>query len=179
MGKESIFLVSMLRRSTKYGLVAAAFAIGIFFMTMLLGESPFLDPNQLVIDIVLFSIFVGFAAREYKSLEKGGYLHFWEGMSIGFLVYSIAILTFVLSLYVYFFIQPEALQDYESAALAYYEMKRETFEREFGKDMYQSALEDVRNVTVSQLIWGAALKKLFAAFLVTPVMSIILRKKPK
>ena len=169
----------MVKRALRYGLVLAVFLSGVFLLVVGLGGQPFLDPKQLLIDGVLFAIFIAFGIREFKSLDNGGYLHFWQGMSIGFMVYGIAIISFMVFLSVYFLVDEHFMSNYQEAARAYYEGKRALFEEEFGTDMYNKALDEVRNATPMALIGGAAIKKVFAAFLVTPVISLFLRKKPK
>ena len=169
----------MFKRALRYGLVLSAFLAGVFALIVGLGGQPFLDPKQLLIDGVLFAIFIAFAMREFKALDNDGYLHFWQGMTIGFMVYGISIVAFTAFLGLYFLLDENFMTSYQQAAMNYYESKRMLFEEEFGVEMYNKALEEVRNDTPGELIGGAAIKKVFAAFLVTPVISLFLRKKPK
>ncbi len=168
----------MIRISVKYGVVTSLFLMLVWALSIVFDGEPLLDPNQLIIDVVVFTIFIGFATKEFRSLSNPPVLHFWQGMTVGFVVYMVAVSLFVVVGYFYAILSENFLTNYQANALDYYSQKQELFVSEFGEEMYEKALDDVRNATISQLIWGAALKKVFAAFLVTPVISVILRKKP-
>lgn len=169
----------MIRRSLKYSLICGLFLIGTFVLSFSFSINPFLDQNTLFIDVVLFGLFVGFASWEYKNYENSKFLHFWEGMTIGFFVYGIAIGTFIIFLFLYFWLDDSLLENYKVLATEYYENHRVEYLEQIGSDTYEQALLSVENATVSQLVFGTSLKKIFAAFIVTPVVSIILRKKPE
>ncbi len=169
----------MIKRSWKYGLLCSIFLIGIFAFTVFIGTNPFINFGSFLVDIVLFAVFVGFASYEFKNYANGGYLHFWQGMSIGFFVYIIAILSFAALLALYFLVNADFMAFYEKTGLAYYEGRRELWVEEFGQEAYDQQVQGIQGRSLWGL-WGEALgKKVFAAVIPTPIMALILRKKPK
>ena len=109
----------MFKVAKKFGFACGGILIGIFMLSKSIGVVPFIDYNQFFLDIVFFAVFVGFASREFKRGFNGGYLHFWQGMTVGFFVYAIAIVIFLIFLIAYFLIDVNALQDYQQATRGY------------------------------------------------------------
>ncbi len=109
----------------------------------------------------------------------GGLFHFWQGMTIGFLVYTVATAVFSVLLLVYFEIITEALSSYKIAAIEFLNAKKELYLEEFGTDEFQSQIAAIEEISSFDLVLSATLKKLLAGFFITPVISIILRKQPK
>lgn len=86
----------IVRKSLIFGSIAGGVCF-LFFLVMY-----FLNPNPLALrrpDLGINIIFIGVAIWYYKR-ENGGYLHFYEGFSLGFLTNIIAaLLTGVLIFY--------------------------------------------------------------------------------
>ncbi|MEM9326701.1 MAG: DUF4199 domain-containing protein [Bacteroidota bacterium] len=169
----------MIQRAWKYGLFCALFLIGIFAFNYLRGTNPFLDRNLFLVDIVLFAVFVWFAAKEFKIYAYRGFLHFWQGMTIGFFVYTIAIFAYGVVLSIYLTADGEFLAFHQSSVLSYYESNRDLFVEKWSQEEFDKAIEVVNATTNWDLIRDAVIKKLFAAVIPTPIVALILRKKPK
>ena len=78
----------IVRKSLTFGSIAGGVCF-LFFLVMY-----FLNPNPLALrrpDLGINIIFIGVAIWYYKR-ENGGYLHFYEGFSLGFLTNIIAAL---------------------------------------------------------------------------------------
>lgn len=169
----------MLKRSIKYALICGVFTIGAFAVTYALGGNPFLDFSHLLFDIFIFALFAGFAAYEYKSYEKDGYLKFWEGMTMSFLVYTQATVLFGAALAIYFIVSDDPLQSYQQAATTFLEAEKSTYLEKFSENRYQEEWNDIQNLTLAGLFLNTLLKKIISGFFVAPVISIILKKNPK
>lgn len=169
----------MIRSSIKYSILCGIFLSALFFVSLSFGSNPLLDIRHFIFDLGVYFLFIFFAGKEYKDFKKGGFLHFWEGISIGFIVFVPAVLIFSLSLYVIFELNQELIEGYREGAKAFLESKKEVFLKEFTQEQLDEQIAAVDNVTTAQLVLNTFWKKLFAGFLITPVVSIILRKKPK
>lgn len=169
----------MLRRSVKYALICGVFAMGAFAVTFAMDGNPFLDFSYLLFDVFIFGLFAGFAAYEYKSYQNNGYLKFWEGMSISFLVYMQATVLFGIMLAVYFITSEDPLNAYQQAATSFLEAEKTTYLKKFGEDRYQQELSDIGNLTLGGLFLNTLFKKIISGFFVAPIISIILRENPK
>ena len=169
----------MLKRSLKYAVVCGIFITCSFLLSLALGGNPFLDLSHLLFDVFLFGLFAGFAMYEFKRYQNQGFLRFWQGMSLGFTVYTPATLLFAIALVIYFQVSPEALAEYKSAALAFLEADKAAYLEKFSEKEYLQEIEDINSVTISSMVINSVLKKIIAGFFVTPVISIILRNNPK
>ncbi len=167
----------MLKNSWLYGIASGVFLIIIFYLSFRFGTNPFIDFKHLFVDAIIFSLFITFACLEFKR-SQGGVLHFWQGMSIGFFVYAIASLVFMIFLGLYFNFEPELLDNYVSEALKFLEQRSDSYIEEFGEDQYESQVQTIQSITARDLTNTASIKKLIAGLFVTPVISIILRKQP-
>lgn len=168
----------MLKTSLKYAPICGVFMIVIYHLSFRLGVNPQIDLSHLLFDLVLLGIFIFFTEKDFKSNHNGGYLHFWQGMTLGFLVYAISTSLFFLSQIIYFTFDAEAVINYQDAATKFLEERSALFIEKFGDEAYQSQFYEIKQVTKWDLIWGSSVKKILAGFFITPVISIILRKQP-
>lgn len=169
----------MLKYSIKYSIICGVFLIALFFVSIQFGTSPFLDIRHFLVDTIIFSLFVFFAVKEYKSYHNDGFLHFWQGMTIGFIVYLPAVLIFCVVLFIIMETNPSYLMDYKYGAIEMLENQKTLFLEKFPEEQFDLQLAAIHEVTTVQLIFDTLGKKILAGFFISPVVSIILRKKPK
>ncbi len=169
----------MIKSSIKYSLLCGIFLFALFYVSIKFGSNPLLDIRHFIFDAGVFLLFIFFAGKEFKDFKNGGYLHFWQGISIGLIVFIPAVILFSFSFYVIFQLNPELIEGYRAGAKVFLESKKEVFLEEFTQEQLNEQLNAIDNVSVGQLVLNTFWKKLFAGFFVTPVVSIILRKKPK
>ena len=169
----------MFKVSIRYALFCSLFLVGLFFLSGVFGINPLIDLTHLFFDILIFAVFIFFGLKDFKTNFGEGYLHFWQGMTIGFFIYSLTALVFTVVLVVYFLIDQSAIPEYKEAAISFLESRRAVYEEQFGIEGFKVQLEGVEKVTLTDLVVSSAVKKIIAGFFVTPVISIILRKKPK
>lgn len=151
----------------------------LFFVSIQFGTSPFLDIRHFFVDTIIFFLFVFFAAKEFKSYHNDGFLHFWQGMTVAFIVYLPAVLLFSIVLFVILRIDPSYLLDYKSGAIDLLESQKALFLEKFPEEQFDLQLTAINEVTAVQLVFDTLSKKILAGFFISPVVSIILRKKPK
>lgn len=171
--------MNMFRPSIKYALFCALFLVMFFFVSDYLGSNPLIDLSQLLFDVIIFGVFIFFAQKDFRDHVSGGVLHFWQGMTIGFFVYSAVALLFSVFLGMYLWLDPTLLPTYKESALEFLTNQQEMYEEQFGEDGFQVQLDGIEAVTATDLWLSSGVKKIIAGFFVTPVISIILRRKPK
>lgn len=169
----------MVKISIKYAILCGVFLTVIFHVSNMLGSNPLIDVSHLIFDLILFGLFIFFTEKEFKTYHSNGIMHFWQGMTMGFLVYSIGTLIFAILLSIYFYFDQDAVINYQESATKFLSEKAELYKEQFGEDGYQTQLDRIRETTSWNLITSASMKKLLAGFFITPVISIILRKQPK
>lgn len=167
----------MLRVALKYALIAGIFESILFHISRTMGVHPLTELSHLFFDVILLTLFISVAVYEYRRYHRDGILHFWEGMTLGFLVYTPSVLFFGLFLYIYFGLDPELLNEYKVLAMQILEERKSLYLEQFGQDQYDIQVAEIQQISVNRLIMSALLKKLIAGFFVTPALSIVLRKK--
>lgn len=170
----------MIKSTLKFSIICGVFLYVLFLLSLRFGTNPFIDLNQLLFDVVIFSLFIFFATKEYKRYQNGGILHFWEGMTVGFLLYAPAITIFIVALYVHNIFDSSILGDYKQDAMQYLEERKESFLEDMGtQEQYEAQVAAIEAINFHRLVWGAALKKILVGLFLTPIIAILLRKKPK
>ena len=135
--------------------------------------------RHFIFDIGVFFLFIYFAGKEFKDYRNEGYFHFWEGISIGFIVLLPAVIIFSIAFYLIFEANPELIEAYKEGAKAMLVEKKELYLERFTEEQYKEQLAAVDDETTLRLLFSTFWKKIIAGFLITPVIAIILRKKPK
>ena len=169
----------MLKTAIKYAVLCGVFITLIYHVSYWLGSNPLIDLSHLIFDLILFGLFIFFAQKEFKTYQGEGIMHFWQGMTMGFIVYGIGTLIFAVLLVAYFYFEPNAVINYQEEATKFLTEKADLYEEKFGEGSLQTQLDLIQETSTWDLISSASLKKLLAGFFITPVISIILRKQPK
>jgi hypothetical protein len=171
--------VEIIRNSARFALICGVFVSILFVLARYLNSNPLVEINHLFIDTVIFGVFIFFAASDFKKYRNGGILHFWQGMSIGFIVYFSASVIFTIFLLIYFQLDDTLLSDYIRDAMNFLEVRSDEYINEFGQEQFEEQKKAINETNAGGLVRTAAIKKIIAGLFVTPVISIILRKKPK
>lgn len=169
----------MAKISVKYAISCGIFLSVVYHVSYCLGSNPLIDVRHLTLDLILFALFIFFAEKEFKIYHNNGIMHFWQGMTISFLVYGMATMLFSSFLYLYLYFQPDAVINYKEAATGFLNERANLYETQFGADGLQAQHEQIKNITMWDLISGAGIKKMLCGFFIAPIVSIILRKQPK
>jgi hypothetical protein len=168
----------MWRVAYKYALICGVFLLLSFYISYRFGSNPMIDFRHLFFDLIIFSLFIFFANKEFKSYRNGGILHFWQGMTLSLMTYVPATLIFLIGIVVFFQVDPNLLSDFKAQAMAFMESNREEFLQDMTQDQFDERTRQIQEVSATQMISSATFKKLVAGFFVSPVIAIILRKKP-
>lgn len=168
----------MWKLSLKYALICGTFLVLIFWLSFRFGSNPLIDFRHLFFDLILFALFIFFSNKEFKTYRNGGILHFWQGMTLGFFTYLPATVIFLVGVSLFFYFDPELLAGFKVEAIEFMERNKTEFLMDLSEQEYASRVKRVEEVTDGQMVASAALKKFLAGMFVSPVIAIILRKKP-
>ena len=169
----------MVRSSIKYSLFCGVFLVGLFWVSIKFGTNPLLDIRPFLFDLVIYFLFIFFAQKEYKSYHNGGILHFWQGMSIAFIIYLPAAVIFTLMMLLIMKMDPSIMENYRIGTAAFLEAKRDVLLEGMSQEEYDKRLSEISSITISDLVVSTGLKKVLAGFFIAPLVTVFLRKKPK
>lgn len=162
----------------KYALLCGVFLLLAFWISYRYGSNPMIDLRHLFLDLIIFCLFIFFSCKEFKSYKNGGILHFWQGMSLAFMTYVPATMLFLLGIVVMFYLDPNLLIDFKSQAVTFMESNRVEFLQDMTDEQFSDRINQINDVNATEMISSATFKKLMAGFFVSPVITVILRKKP-
>jgi hypothetical protein len=137
-----------------------------------------LIPAFLDFRILLFPIFLVFSIRDYKENHNNGFLHFWQGFSIGLLV--ILIIAGIMSLFIAVlgtWIEPDFVQKFIQSSIDQIESAKEKITTAIGQEELTKVLEILPSTTLFDLALDYFLKSLPYGLFLTIIIALILRKK--
>lgn len=161
----------------KYALVGSTLSILLFYVMLFFDKDPLITNKYF--DVILLLIFIFFSIKEYKKYYNNGILHFWQGMTVGFLTYSCIAIVFALFIWVYLaYISPDLLQDYITDRTNLILSSKENFIVQFGEETYRKMLADMKLVSAGNVALDDFIKKLITGFFITSVIAIVMRRIP-
>jgi len=167
------------RISLKYGGIAATLSIILFLILYYSGQNPLLIPAFLDFRILLFPIFLVFSIRDFKENHNKGFLHFWQGFSVGILV--ICIIAIIMSLFILVFgswTDPDFVENFIQSSIDQIESVKGKITAAIGEKELTKVLEILPSTTLFDLALDYFLKSLPYGLFLTIIISLILRKKP-
>jgi hypothetical protein len=169
----------MWRTALKYGAMAGVFLVLLFWVGIRLGKNPVFDSGQLFIDLLILGLFIFFSCKDFKTYSNNGYLHFWQGMTLGFFTYVPAAVIFGVVVLVYFQIAPEAFETMRQQAVDSFMAMKDYWVENWGEEEFQQKVDGLNAKSAGSRTLELVFLKLITGFFVTPVVSVILRKKPE
>ncbi len=148
-----------------------------FYSQFLIGINPVINLNSFFIDIVIFFGFVFFGSKEFKDYKNEGYLHFWQGISIGLVIILLSSVIFTAFSATYYTVNQEIFNQYVQNAIEVFQKQKDLLLESITLEQYEENLEELKKTTISDLILTDFFKKMGVGFLVTPVVAILLRKQ--
>lgn len=160
----------------KYGLIAASFVIILFFTIQIVGKNPL---NQLwLFDLFLLPVFILIMLIEFKRGHNYGVLHFWQGMTTGFILYMLVAVVSSVFLFIYVkYLAPELLDNLIVLDLQYLESRNADYQN--SPEIYQRIYESIKNNDAIDIMMDNFGKKALAGFFLSSIFSVILRKQPE
>ena len=158
--------------ASKYGLISGPFFLLVLFWTYFIGINPFSQELWLVF-ICIYGVFIFFADYEFKNYYFGGYLHFWQGMTIGMIVWACSTLIFSVGLFIWLNFDDQLRQLFIEKQLEILETSKSYLNGTISE-------EYVRNRSNFGLTFQMTVQNNFlSGFTTTTFIALILRKKPK
>lgn len=175
---SSFFNSKYLRSSMKYGVLGAAFSIIMFFVFIMMGNIPMVSAR--LFDFVLLPVFIFLAVKEFKDYQNAGELRFWQGMSVGFVVYfTLGIISGVF-LYIYLStFGSEIFADFVSNEIDKIIQNKDMIVDQMGETTYEDVLRSMQQSKVIHVAFDDLIKKSFVGLFISPVISLFMRTNMK
>lgn len=170
--QNPIFLVSV-----RFGTVAAGVCMILFTVLYYSGRNPMVIPAFLDFRLLLFPIFLVFGIRDFRENRNNGYLHFWQGFSVGMLI--VLIVAVVMGFYIYFLgslLDPGFTSHYIHTTMDNIVNARDRIIAQVGEKAYRESLRLVPTTTLFDLSLDYFIKSLPPGIILTILISLVLRR---
>jgi len=160
-----------------FGLSGGVVSLIAFLTSYYLDFSPLLSLNSFILDLLITFLFVFLSVYHVKRTFNSGFLRFWEGMTVGFFSYTtMAIITALYLILFIEYIDESALKAYIEDSKRFMANSEVHQDELISEEDYQRQIEELEQVTSWDLALSAFIKKNVIGLLITPVVSIIMRK---
>jgi hypothetical protein len=161
----------------RYGLVSGVLSAVLFFTVTLFGENPLIVNKWF--DGFLIPVLVFVAIREFRIYYNARGLQFWQGASVGFVVYGLTALVFALVVGAYLATAGQPwVADYVADRVALVQENQEEFSQELGEETYRQVLTEVEATDTLDLVLDDAFRKLMIGLFVTLIIATVQRRPP-
>ena len=171
--KNPLFLVPF-----KYGFIGAAMNILALVVLYYLGRHPLLLNPILDARIPLYIIFVFVSFKEFKEQYSGGILHFWQGMTMGMIAYSIMALG--ASLFIFTFSAIETthfLAEYIRIATSQLQANKALFIETISEKTFNETLAQLPETRPVHLAVDYLLKSMPIGLFLTIILAVLFRQQ--
>lgn len=159
----------------KYGVLGGIMVILLILIFYFLNLDPLV--NIKVADVLILSIFIFFALKEFRDRYNNRQLHFWQGMTGGVLTYlTIAIISAIFILLMTVIIDPEMTTNYIASRIELLNENKQKLVDAMDEETYLKAVAGVKETSGFDLALDDFLKKSIIGLFLTIIISIILRK---
>ena len=169
----------LFRISLRNGLIAGVFACGALVALYAIGKHPMLFQVFFDFRIILFGLFFTLTLKEIRDNFQEGVLHFWQGMLSCFsftVVFTATTTIFIVALCNFY---PAFLTNYIELGLAQAKALPAETIKEIGKEVYDSMVSALPNVTGWELAKKYFWQSFIISFFFSIIISVILRRQPK
>lgn len=164
----------VLKTAIYFGLLIGAACIFFFLVLNALGFTPL--GNKKLPDIGINLILTAGAFWYFKSKNRG-YIHTWEGISIGYLSNIIGVLITASFIFLYLnFIDHALLQKYISEMIAMLQKSKEQHITTFGEQSFNSLVVNIKKTTNFDIFLDEITKKSILMIIPIFILAAIFRK---
>ncbi|AFL84417.1 hypothetical protein Belba_1828 [Belliella baltica DSM 15883] len=163
--------------SYKFGLIGGVFCVAAFVVFKLLG----MDPTKLSMlfgyFLIPFFLFIGI--KFYRNQGNHGLLSFSDGMSVGFLIYSIIGLVSGLGIWIVLMLSPSLYAEIKMQKIEILNKNKDLIVEQVGLKSFETTSESLLNMTTLDIATNDFIWKIIPGLFFTIIISIILRRNFK
>jgi Protein of unknown function (DUF4199) len=171
--------IPLLTISLKHGLTAGLLSVLLLVATYYMGQHPLMISPYFDYRIILFSVFIFFALKEYRDSRNQGVLYFWQGMMGSYLVIAVAGTIGALGLLLFAYLEKDFVPAYIRTMTQYLEAFPQEEIKAIGKEVYDRNLALLPFTTSKLLAISYFGHGILIGLFISIVLSVILRKQPK
>ena len=165
-----------LKSAYQFGSLGGLLSGAAFYVLSFLNPDP--TNLNLIFGYLITPIAVFLAIKFYKDYHNDGFLSFAEGMSVGFLTYSMIGAISTLIIWIIINLSPELFEAIKSSKWQVINENKDTIVAQVGEESFKLTLENVKNMTSWDVAFNDGIWKIVPGMFFSIIISIILRKNP-
>lgn len=170
----NFFKKPLLKLPLFFGVIAGVVCFLFFLLVQSLEK---FSSTSRALDVGFFAIIITGATWYYRKKVGKGYLHMWEGISIGYVVWITGALVcgYLSSLYFYFF--PKALAHYQEMLRQSLLVNKAEAIKVWGNESFQQKLSDIDKLVPLSFIFDEFRFTLMLVVMPILLIALMLRKQ--
>lgn len=165
----------LLRVPVVFGVAAGGLCFAFFVALHLLGIVPV--ETKRFLDFGFYIIMMAGCCWYYRKKIGNGYLHLWQGISIGYLIVIVGSLLTGFLVYVFYSFNDGAFALYLDATRDLLLSQKTEYAKRLGEVEFQRDVLSVATIKPSGLIFNELKNKFFLAIIPILVISLLFRKQ--
>ena len=165
-----------LKTAYQFGILGGLLSVISFYILSFLNPDP--SNLNLVFGYLIIPFAVFLSIKFFKEYTNNGYLSFSEGMTVGFVTYTLLGLVSCLGIWIILLSMPDFFGVIKESKLFVLEENRDTIIRQLGENSYKTTLQSISNLTPWNVALNDGLWKIIPGMFFSIIISIILRKNP-
>ena len=160
----------------QFGTLGGILSVGSFYFLSFFNSDP--TNLNLVFGYFLVPISLFLSIKFFKEYSNSGFLSFAEGMTVGFVTYSLIGILSSLGIWIILSFSPEFFEVIKQVKWEVLMQNRDTIMSQVGEDSFQTTEESLRSMTPWDVALNDGLWKILPGMFFSIIISIIFRKNP-
>lgn len=176
---NTMFNKPLIQVPLKFGVIASVLLALLFIVLFSSGRHPLFIALIFDIRLVLLPAFLFFAMKAFRDSENGGIMHFWQGLTIGFITFTcIGLLMggFIMFIAEY---SSDFLNQYISSRLEVLELQIGQLTDETSQSVFQEQIDKMPLTRPFDLAVDYFWKTVLIGIFLNIILAVVLRKQPK
>jgi hypothetical protein len=165
-----------LKTAYQFGFLGGGLSLVSFFVLRYLSADP--TNLSLVFGYILIPVAVFLAIKFFKEYTNAGFLSFAEGMTVGFVTYTLIGMISTLGLWILLTNMPDFFELIKESKMEVLEENREMIISQVGEKSFSFTKESMKSLTPWDIAFNDGLWKIIPGMFFSIIISIILRKNP-
>jgi len=168
---------SLFKVSLRYALIGIFLYGTLFLLLYFLGHNPLVIGRPWDFGFLLLPLMIFFAIKDYKVNHNHGELRYWQGMSSGFVTYSILATGVAIFIFLFLTVADQSiLQGYIQDRVQLLEASKQQFIEQLGADLFDEQMIKMKQTTAFIVALDDFWKKLVIGLFLTILIAALLRK---
>lgn len=145
-----------------------------FLVMHWLGVEPI--NMTLIFGYIITPLFVFMGVKNFRDSFNQGELYFFQGMTVGFFVYTLMASISAGFIYLFLLANPEIFEAFRQINVALMEEKQSVFVEQLNQKAFDDTYENIRNMNIWDVAMNDFLRKIIPGLFFTIIISIILKR---